>query len=80
MEKARSMLNDASLSQDYWEKVVGMACYAMNRSSTSALVGKTPYEALDGKNTSIAHFIVFGCDALEYISKEKKKKDQQQVK
>ena len=38
MEKARSMLNDAGLSQDYWEEVVNTTCYVVNNSLTLALV------------------------------------------
>ena len=39
------MLSDASLSQDYWAKVVDTSCYLVNKLSTSVLVDKTPDEA-----------------------------------
>ena len=45
MEKARSMLNDAGLSQDYREEAADTTFYLVNILSTSALVYKTPYEA-----------------------------------
>ena len=70
MEKARSMLDDANLSQDYWAEAVNIACYVLNRSLTLNLVDKTPYEAWDGKRPSLTHIKVFGCDAFVDISKE----------
>lgn len=66
------MLSDASILQDYWEKVVDTACYVMNRSSTSALVDKTSYEAWDGKRPSLTHLRVFGCDAFVHIPEERR--------
>ena len=42
--------------------------------SMSTLVEKTPYEAWDGKNTSLAHLRVFGCYAFVQIPKERRKK------
>ena len=71
MEKSRSMFNDEDLSQDYGKEVVDIAFYLVNRSSTSYLVDKTPYEAWDGKNPSLAHLIVFVCDAFVHIRKER---------
>ena len=70
MEKAIIMLSDAGLSQDYWVEAVDIACYVVNRLSTSSLVDKTPYEAWVGKRTSPAHLRVFGCDA--FITYKKK--------
>ena len=68
------MLNDASLSQDYWAKAVDTACYVMNKLSMSDLVDKTCYEAWASKSPSLAHLRVFGCDAFVHIPKEKRKK------
>ena len=70
MEKSISMLGNAYLSQDYWAEATNIACYAVNRSFTSALVDKTPYEAWDGKRTSLSHLIVFGCDSFMQIPKK----------
>ena len=74
IEKARSMLSDAGLSHDYWAEVVNTTCYVVNRSSTSTLVDKTPYEAWDCKSPSLAHLRVFGCDAFVHIPKERRQK------
>ena len=69
MEKAKNMLSDARLSQYYWAEVINTACYPVNRLSTSDLVNKTPYEGWAGKNPSLAHLKVFGCDSFVHIPK-----------
>ena len=74
MENARSMLSDASLTQDYWVEVVDTTCYLVNRSSMPTLVDKTLYEARDGKRTCLANLRVFGCDSFLHIPKERRKK------
>ena len=54
--------------------VVDTACYLKNRSPTSTLVDKTPYEVWYGQKPSVAHLIVFGCEAFMHVPKEKKSK------
>ena len=68
------MLSDAGLSQDYWAELVDTTCYILNRSSTSVLVDNIPYEAWDGKNTSLSHLRVFGCDSFVHVPKEIRQK------
>ena len=74
MEKARSMLSDTGLSLDYWAKEVDTTCYGVNRSPTMAPVDKNPYEVWVGKNPSVAHLEVFGCDSFVHVPKEKRRK------
>ena len=69
MEKARSMLNDASLSQDYWAEAVGTSCFIMNKSLTLDLVENNPYEVWNGKRSSLAHPRVFACESFVEIKK-----------
>ena len=64
MEKARSMLSGVGLGQEFWALVVDTACYLKNRSPTSALVDKTPYEVWSGQKPYVTHLKVFGCEAL----------------
>ena len=74
MEKARSMLSGAGLGQELWALAVDTACYLKNRSPTSALVDKTPYEVWSGQKPSVAHLRVFGCEAFMHVPKEKRSK------
>jgi hypothetical protein len=74
MEKARSMLSDGRLGQEFWAEAVGTACYLVNRSPSSALDDKTPHELWFGKKPSLQHLRVFGCDAYVHIPKENRSK------
>ena len=74
MEKVRSMLSGAGLGQEFWALVVDTACYLKNRSPTSALVDKTPYEVWSGQKPFVAHLIFFGCEAFMHVPKEKRSK------
>jgi hypothetical protein len=55
MEKSRIMLSGAKLGQEFWAKVVGTACYLVNRSPSSALDDKTPQEVWTKKKPSLQH-------------------------
>ena len=68
------MLSSAGLGQEFWAVDVDTACYLKNRSPTSALVDKTPYEVWSGQKPSVAHLRVFGCEAFMHVPKEKRSK------
>ena len=61
------MLSGAGLGQGLWVVSIDTACYVKNQSPTSALVDKTPHEVWSGKNPSIAHLKVFGCDVFMHV-------------
>jgi hypothetical protein len=50
------------------------ACYLVNRSPSSALYDKTPQEVWTGKEPSLTHLKVFGCDAYVHVPNEYKSK------
>jgi hypothetical protein len=74
MEKARCMLSGARIGQELWAEAVGIACYLVNRSPSSALGDKTPQEVWTGKEPSLTHLKVFGCDAYVHVPKENRSK------
>jgi hypothetical protein len=53
---------------------VGTACYLVNRSPSSALDDMTPQEVWIGKEPSLTHLKVFGCDAYVHVPKENRSK------
>ena len=57
------MLNCAKVDYKLWTAAIDTANYLRNRSPSSILNGKTPYEQLFGKQPKIKHLRVFGCDA-----------------
>jgi hypothetical protein len=66
------MLSGVGLGKEYGAKKVGIACYVVNRSLSSALDDKTPQEIWIGKKPSLTHLRVFGCDAYVHVPKENK--------
>jgi hypothetical protein len=81
MDKARSMLSGVGITQEFWVEAVDTAKYLVNMSPSSALVDMTPHEVWFGKNPSLSHLKVFGCDAFVHVPKEKRSKlDKKEVK
>jgi hypothetical protein len=74
MEKERCLLNGARLGKEFWVEAVGTACYLVNISPSSGLNDKTPVEVWNGKEPSLTHLKVFGCDAYVHVPKENKSK------
>jgi hypothetical protein len=74
MEKERCMLSGVGLGKELWAEVVGTACYLVNRSPSSVLGDKTPQEVWTGKEPSLTHLKVFGCDAYVHVPKENRSK------
>ena len=68
------MLSGVVLGHEFWEVVIDTTCYLKNQSPTSPLVDKTPHEVWFGKNPSISHLIVLGCDAFMHVPNEKRRK------
>ena len=73
------MLSGAGLEQELWAVSVDTACYLKNRSLTSTPVDKTLHEVSSGKNPSIPHLKVFGCDTFMHVPKEKRSKLENKV-
>jgi hypothetical protein len=81
MDKARIMLNGVGLAQEFWAEVVETAIYLMNMSPSSVLVDTTPNEVWSGKNSSVTHLKIFGCDAFVHVPKKNRSKlDKKAVK
>ncbi|GJW64609.1 retrovirus-related pol polyprotein from transposon TNT 1-94 [Tanacetum coccineum] len=58
---ARTMLNSAKLSKQFWGEAVNTACYIQNRSIKVKRHGKTAYDVFRGRSLDISYFHVFGC-------------------
>jgi hypothetical protein len=81
MDKAMTMLSDVGLAQELWAEAVATAKYLVNMSPSSMLVNLTPHEVWSGKNPSLSHLKVFGCDAFVHVPREKRiKLDKKSVK
>ena len=61
---ARALLKQRGMPAIYWGEAVMTAIHLLNRSSTKALDGKTPYEAWHGRKPVVSHLRVFVCLAF----------------
>ena len=74
IEMVRSMLADSELPKLFWAEALSTATYLRNRSPTTAISGRTPYEALYGEKPKVEHLRVFGCAAYSHIPKDERSK------
>jgi len=61
MEKVRAMLIASGLPIFLWGEALFHACYLKNRTSTKALNGHTPFEAVTGKVPDLRNLPEWGC-------------------
>jgi hypothetical protein len=57
---ARTMLNEANLSDRFWREAVNTTVYILNRGKIRVNNNKTPYELWKGRPTIVKYFKVFG--------------------
>lgn len=73
-EAARTMICSEGLDKGYWAEAVNAAAYVLNRTGTSSIPRKTPYELWYGKPASKLKFKIFGTKAFGHIPKQNRKK------
>ena len=74
VEMVRAMLSDSGLAKKFWAEALATACYLRNRSSTTAVKGMTPHEALYGEKPCVQNLKIFGCDAYAHVPKDERSK------
>src|SRR3954471_14128148 len=66
-ERARSMLSHSGLGQELWAEAINTACYLVNRSPSTAIECKTPFEVWSGSHADYTQLRVFGCPAYAHV-------------
>lgn len=74
VESARSMIHAKGLDTKLWAEAVQTAVYVLNRTGTSTVRDKTPFELWYGKRAQFDHFHIFGSEVYVHIPKQKRKK------
>ena len=67
------MLNEACLPASFWWDAAAVFVHAHNRSPTSAVSGKTPYELWFNSKPDVSHLRVFGCTSYVLVKKDQHK-------
>ena len=60
LEMARTMLNEAGISDKFWPQAVHTVVHILNRVLLRNNADKTPYELWKGRPANVKHFRVFG--------------------
>jgi hypothetical protein len=63
IERARTMITDSGLSENFWAEAVATSAYIKNRTPTKILNGLTPYDVMFSKSPDISNLKVWGCFA-----------------
>lgn len=75
MEAARTMLIEKNLDKKFWAEASNTTVYIINRTGTSSVKGKTPYELWKNKIFDVRNLkFTFGSEVWVLIPKEKCKK------
>lgn len=61
LEKVHAMLHDSSLPKFLWGEALLHVVWLKNQTSTKALAGITPHEAVTGKKPNLAKLPIWGC-------------------
>ena len=68
MDRVRTILNAAGLSDDFWAEALMYAAYTINRCPSKALGAMTPYEAWTGTKPDLSRLHPFGCVVFRHIT------------
>lgn len=74
VEAAKTMLHTRNLNNILWVENVNTAVYTINRTGTSTVKDKTPFEIYFRKEPEIKHLRVFGTNVFTHIPKQKRQK------
>ena len=68
------MIYHAKVPLKFWAEAVNTAVYLLNRSPTSALKDKTPFECWFGEKPDVSNLRVFGCICFVHMPDNLRKK------
>lgn len=74
VEKAKCLLFDAGLEKRFWAEAAHTAVYLQNRTVTTSLNYKTPFEIWTGRKPDVSHLRVFGSTVMVHVPKQKRLK------
>ena len=62
------MLSNVNLSKEFWAKTINMACYLANRSPSTTIDCKTPFEIWSSTPADYSALKIFGCPAYAHTN------------
>jgi hypothetical protein len=67
MDRTRTVLSAAGLSNAFWTEALKYVAYTTNRCPSAALDGMTPYEAWTGEKPDLSRLHPFGCVVFRHV-------------
>lgn len=80
VEMARTMIHAQNLNVNFWAEALNYSIYILNRTGTSSIVGKTPYELWYDRQIHFNFYHEFGARVLTYIPKHMRLKFDKKAK
>lgn len=74
VEKAKCLLFDADLEKRFWAEAAHTAVYLQNRTVTTSLNYKTPFEIWTGRKPDVSHLRVLGSTVMVHVPKQNRLK------
>lgn len=74
VESARTMLHSKKMDYKFWAEAVNLAVHVLNRTGTSTVPEKSPYELWHNKEVKFDHLRIFGAEVFVHVPKEKRQK------
>ena len=71
VDKVRCILIHSKLPMSLWAEALSTACHIVNRSPSTGINFKTPYELWYGKSADYSSLMIFGCPAYAHIRQGK---------
>ncbi|XP_075074659.1 uncharacterized protein LOC142162232 [Nicotiana tabacum] len=70
-DRAQSMLSHSCVLKNFWAEAINTACYLVNRSPSTAIEFKTPFEVWSGSPADYSNLRIFGCPAYAHVRDRK---------
>lgn len=80
VETGRTLLKAAKLEKQLWAEAINFGTYVLNRTGTSTVKEKSPYELWYGSEVNIKNFKVFGSEVYSHIPNQKRGKWDEKAK
>ncbi|EFN72158.1 Copia protein, partial [Camponotus floridanus] len=64
VESARTMIHSKRMDKKFWAEAVNSAVHVLNRTGTSTVPNKTPYELWYNKRAKMDHLRIFGSEVF----------------
>lgn len=70
LERFICVMSNVQMSRCFWAEALNIVCYLINKSPTTTIDFKTPFEVWYGKTSNYTCLRVFDCPSCYHLRKE----------